>query len=76
MKIQLAVETSFQQKYGGRTTHHLNGIMEHATRLYGHSSLGTRLKLVDGGHIDGGSVAETERGCGREPNAISDVGLM
>ena len=72
MKLQIAYNDAFQRKYGSQTTHHLNGIMEHSTRLYGHSSLGTRLKLVDRGHINAGSIRETERGCG---GTLSDVGL-
>ena len=72
MKLQLAYESSFQNKFGSRTTHHLNGIMEHSIRLYAHTSLGTRLKVIDGGHVNAGSVPETANGCG---GSFSDVGL-
>ena len=72
MKLQLAYETSFKNMFGSRVSKHLNAIMQHATRFYKHTSLGTRITITPASHIGAGSVGEDPRGCG---GRLSDVGL-
>ena len=62
MRLQLAYESSFKDHFGKNLTKHLNAMLVHAKMFFSDPSLGTRIQIVDGPHIDAGDVPETNEG--------------